>query len=324
MLQYSKIYEELGEYKKALEYKNKYIAMKDSILSGEKISEVKNLLSDYQQAENEAIIHAKEIQIKRNREFAIMFGIILILLIIVLLFAYRNIEFRKKLSDKLSDIVRERTDELNTLFYRTSHDLAGPIATLKGLVDLISNNATPSDIQNYICKIDITTNLLEIIIQRLESVSKISTLRIELKEINIEEYILKLVDEFNTPPIGTVKINISGNPRLKTDTRLIDSILRNVLENSFRFVDNRESVHEVIITIIRNKNLKISISDNGKGIEAGNTDRIFDLFYVAHDRLNGSGIGLYQAKLAVGRLNGTIQLTHSKKPTTFEIMIPKV
>jgi len=324
MLQYSKIYEELGDYKNALEYKNKYIAMKDSILSGEKISEVKNLLSDYQQAENKEIIKAKEIQVKRNRQFAIMFGIILVLLLVILLFAYRNIEIRKKLNDKLSNLVKERTSELNTLFYRTSHDLAGPIATLKGLVDLISNNASPENVQNYISKIDITTSRLETIIKRLESVSKIGTLRIERTEINIEELIKKLVEEINTTSIGIVKINTFGNPRIKTDTRLMDSIIRNVLENGFRFVDNRESVHELIITIIRNKRLKISISDNGKGIEAGNIDLIFDLFYVAHDRLKGSGIGLYQARLAAGRLNGTIQITHPKKPTTFEIMIPKV
>ena len=96
------------------------------------------------------------------------------------------------------------------------------------------------------------------------------------------------------------------------------------MENSARFIDRRELEHKITININHKKNLKLIISDTGKGIEVGDTNQIFDLFYVAHDRLNGSGIGLYQARLAAGRLNGTIILSNPRKPTSFEITIPNV
>ncbi len=67
----------------------------------------------------------------------------------------------------------------------------------------------------------------------------------------------------------------------------------------------------------------MKISDNGKGIEQNYSHKIFDLFYVATDNAHGSGLGLYQAKLAAQRLKGDIKLISSKKPITFEISIQK-
>ena len=67
----------------------------------------------------------------------------------------------------------------------------------------------------------------------------------------------------------------------------------------------------------------MKISDNGKGTEQNYSHKIFDLFYVATDNAHGSGLGLYQAKLAAQRLKGDIKLISNKKPITFEISIQK-
>ena len=77
------------------------------------------------------------------------------------------------------------------------------------------------------------------------------------------------------------------------------------------------------VDIHNNGNLIIRVSDNGKGIEMKYAQKIFDLFYVANDKSNGSGLGLYQAFLAAQRLNGNIQLIHNKKPIIFEISIQR-
>ena len=98
----SSIYENLGNIRKALEFKNIYINLSDSLLSNKDLAEVKNLLRNHELAENEKIIKSKNIKIKRNREFAYMFSILLCLVSIILLFANRNIKTRKKLNEKLS------------------------------------------------------------------------------------------------------------------------------------------------------------------------------------------------------------------------------
>jgi signal transduction histidine kinase len=69
------------------------------------------------------------------------------------------------------------------------------------------------------------------------------------------------------------------------------------------------------------KNMVIEIEDNGIGIPEKYTLKIFDLFFVANEKNRGSGIGLYQAMMAADRLNGTIKVKNSSKPTIFSVII---
>jgi signal transduction histidine kinase len=323
MLLYSMIYEKQENYKKALYYKNQYIILKDSLVTDAKLSEIKNVLIDYQQSENDAILKGKEIQIRRNRQFVYMFSVLLFLLSIVLLFAYRNIKIRKKLNEKLNNLVDQRTRDFNSLLYRTSHDLAGPIASLKGLLELIGMNSNKNDIDSYLLRMKKTNKNLEDIIQKLNDVSKINSKTLKYENIDLRSNITNVIEDVNNGSCNEINLKLTGERKFRTDKLLLNIILRNILLNSLQHSDHREERHTVNVDIINNGNLVIKISDNGKGIEQKYSYKIFDLFYVATDRSNGNGLGLYQAKLAAERLRGNIKLVSTKKPITFEISIQK-
>jgi signal transduction histidine kinase len=51
--------------------------------------------------------------------------------------------------------------------------------------------------------------------------------------------------------------------------------------------------------------------DNGIGIQKEHMDKIFNMFYRATDRSQGSGLGMYIVKQAVEKVNGTISLKSS-------------
>ena len=53
-------------------------------------------------------------------------------------------------------------------------------------------------------------------------------------------------------------------------------------------------------------NWVIAIEDNGIGQE--HIARIFEMFYKAHDRAHGTGLGLYIVKETLQRLNGDIKV----------------
>jgi len=323
MLLYSNIYENKGDFQKALEFKNKYILLKDSIFSDKNVSEIKNLLIDYQLSENEQVIKDKEIQIQRNRQFVYMFGILLILLSIVLLFAYRNLKIRKKLNEKLSSLVYQRTQELNSFIYRTSHDLAGPVATIKGLLGLMTIDNYKNEVEDFIKRMDMTNKRLQEIILKLNTVSKINSKTIDPENIDIESLIFEIINDVKNGTDNLIDIQLHGNRMFRTDRTLVYIIFYNILLNSFQHIDHREIKHEVKVDINNNGNLVVRISDNGKGIETKYSQKIFDLFYVANDKSDGNGLGLYQARLAAQRLKGNIKLLQHKKPIIFEISIQK-
>jgi len=64
------------------------------------------------------------------------------------------------------------------------------------------------------------------------------------------------------------------------------------------------------------------VADNGEGIEKRHHDKIFDMFYRASERSQGTGLGLYIVKETLARIGGSVEL-HSKPGTgtTFKITL---
>jgi signal transduction histidine kinase len=66
---------------------------------------------------------------------------------------------------------------------------------------------------------------------------------------------------------------------------------------------------------------KISFSDNGPGIDPGVMPRIFEMFFRGSNQSKGSGLGLYNAKLAADKLGIQIMAeSRSEGGTTFILL----
>ena len=337
---YSNIYKELGDYKRALDYNSSYITYKDSILSEELLQNIKNSYVDFQKYQSDEIIAGKNNQIQRSNQFMIMLGIILLLLLVVLVFAYRSLTFRSRLNRKLDDMVKEKTKELiesntqlvksrgelDSFLYRTSHDIRGPIATLLGLTSLAKLEAKESVMSAYLEKINTTADKLNEVISRLTNVSQINSQPLDVQDTDVFNTINEVVNEMKTEDLDGVSFKLVGPPptHIKTDKILLKIILENLLHNSFKFSDSKERDSFVKLDIQQNGNLELEVTDNGVGIESEFKDKIFDLFFVANETERGSGIGLYQAHLATQKLKGQIELIHNKKPTKFKLVFPEL
>jgi len=74
---------------------------------------------------------------------------------------------------------------------------------------------------------------------------------------------------------------------------------------------------------VEGKSLKVLIEDNGIGIAAEHQSKIFDMFYRASEKSQGSGLGLYIVKETLDKLNGKIEVSSSLgKGSKFRLEIP--
>ena len=110
--------------------------------------------------------------------------------------------------------------------------------------------------------------------------------------------------------------------KILADENKLINVLINVIYNSIDAID--KDGHIDIYTEITNDNmLKISIKDNGCGIEYKEFQNIFKEGYTTKPL--GNGLGLYISKENMKELYGDLQLAASdKNGTTFAVLIPMV
>ena len=67
----------------------------------------------------------------------------------------------------------------------------------------------------------------------------------------------------------------------------------------------------------------IRCSDNGVGMDEETRTHIFEMFYKANHKIDGSGMGMYILSRAVERLNGSVKVdSEFGKFTIFTVSLP--
>jgi signal transduction histidine kinase len=114
--------------------------------------------------------------------------------------------------------------------------------------------------------------------------------------------------------------------RINTHGPVLLQILLNLVSNAIKYSDKAKTV--VKISIIESSGVyRVSVTDNGSGIDSNFHDKLFQLFETASssDRYGkrGNGIGLATVKKLIARTGGTIRFhTEITKGTTFEFTLP--
>jgi signal transduction histidine kinase len=91
---------------------------------------------------------------------------------------------------------------------------------------------------------------------------------------------------------------------IEADATQLTKVFYNVIENSMKYMGRSG---EIKITISRSGgDVLIVFSDNGKGLNEEELNKIFDLSYQGSNSKQGSGMGLHLAKLSVSAHGGEI------------------
>jgi signal transduction histidine kinase len=131
------------------------------------------------------------------------------------------------------------------------------------------------------------------------------------------------VSQFAVDPEITIVTDLQANGRWKSDEHLFDLIIENMLRNAILYRDRGDAMVK-IKTEYRDKDLFIAIEDNGFGIQQGDEDKVFNIFFKGSPRPGGTGLEVYTSKVAVEKLGGTIALRKLMKNTIFEITLPVI
>lgn len=240
--------------------------------------------------------------------------------------AYQFFISQTELSNRHHELIEAYRD-LDRFVYSVSHDLRSPLTGILSLSELISNTNDIREIQEYNEYVKINVRTLEDFVKNLLEYYRVKRGALTIAEINIEQIVDDLFNLYKGHIIThgiQFKTNFNLPNAIKSDAVVITIILQNLLANAIKYQREQESDKfvEVAASIDKNK-LKLVVSDNGIGIDKEYIPKVFDMFFRASSIATGSGIGLYNTKSAVEKLNGTIDITSEVgKGTQVTVSLP--
>jgi len=221
-----------------------------------------------------------------------------------------------QINQSLEQLVEYRTaelkqayKELDTFFYRSSHDFRRPLTTFMGLAEVAKIAVKDEQALHLFEKVNDTARSLDKMLVKLQSVSDVGATNLIHKEIFFSD-IFELASEGLQDEIKQKNIRLSTEIHMKEKfysyPALLKIITENLLENAVTF---SESGSEVWLKAYSEQGkVCLEVKDNGIGIDPEYQDKIFDMYFRANERSKGNGLGLYIVKRMVEKLRGEIKM----------------
>ncbi|MFA0963797.1 sensor histidine kinase [Roseivirga sp. BDSF3-8] len=199
--------------------------------------------------------------------------------------------------------------ELDRFVYSASHDLKAPLASIKGLIDLARRDEMPAEV-DYLNMMEERVDHLEKFIFEITTYSRNSRQVVNPEYLAVPELIDEVVRGLRFMP-GAELIRLQIDDRIGApvfaDKYRLTIILNNLISNAIKYHRlDREDPFIRIELVVKNGSLLMTVEDNGPGIPAEQTVRIFEMFYRGAETSDGTGLGLYIAREVAERLNGSI------------------
>lgn len=235
----------------------------------------------------------------------------------------QDIHEQRKFEEELKKQVTENTEELrrsndDLLHFANvvSHDLKEPVRKIKIFNSLLRNESKihfDENSKKYLNKVDQSAQRMQTIIEGILDYSTLNKSIQPIEIINLDEIVENIKTDLELILKEKNAILITSElPEIEGATILIHQLFYNLIHNALKF-SKADLPPRVIIsyTIIKKNGVdyaKITVKDNGIGLDPLFSDRIFNAFERLHskDQYEGNGLGLALCRKIAKRHNGTI------------------
>ncbi len=232
----------------------------------------------------------------------------------------------------IRDITQRKKAEVmrSEFFANASHELKTPLTVVSGFMEILSYQIKDEKQAEMLEKVANETQRMKILIEDMLALSKLENSKTpDVEVLNIGHTAREV---FETLSIESYKKNIKltaeCDVKIKMSQIHLYELLKNLVENGIKYNDSKKNGHVKVFAKRSGKNVSITISDNGIGIDKKHQDRIFERFYRVEKsrsrKAGGTGLGLAIVKHIVELYGGTISLASTvRRGTTISIEIPQ-
>ena len=233
---------------------------------------------------------------------------------------YKRVEQElKRLNEELEDRVRMRTaqfeaanKELEAFAYSVSHDLRAPLRGIDGFSEALIEDyqaRLSGDALVYLEHIRRNTVRMGQLIEDLLHLSRVARVEMSVEQVDLSELASAVAAELlREAPDRKVDLRIEQRLEARGDPRLLRVLMRNLLENAWKFTSERA---QAIVTFGATEIDGVRafyIRDNGAGFDMRYVGKLFGAFQRLHSEseFEGTGVGLATVQRIIARHGGRV------------------
>jgi signal transduction histidine kinase len=232
-----------------------------------------------------------------------------------------------RLYARASDAIQARDEVLRVV----SHDLRNPVNNIQLSAQLLATPSIPDEKRKDIIQaISRSAARISGLIEDLIAISRMregQKLPLHIRPEDPAEIIDEVCAGVGFQAVAR-SIHLKCNkppavPRINADRRRVLQVLYNILDNALKFTPEGGSI--VVSCDACDAGVQFSVNDTGRGIDAKDLNKLFDLFWQAKPGAHlGSGLGLAIAKAIVEQHNGLIRAeSEPGVGTTISFVLPQ-
>ena len=218
----------------------------------------------------------------------------------------------------------KRLASLGSLAAGVAHEIRNPLSSVKGFATYFREKLkdSPQDRDTATTMIQEVERLDRVIGQLLEF-ARPSTLKIKpVRVTDLIRHSLKLIEGDARTKGVEVKADLPANlPQALMDADRMNQVLLNLYLNAIQAMDGGGVLQVTVSRDDSRKLTTITVSDNGRGIEAEDQERIFDPYFTT--KSDGTGLGLAIVHKILDAHGGSIKVRSQKGAgTTVTMTLP--
>ncbi len=237
---------------------------------------------------------------------------------------------KKQQAENSSRILQRKSEELEEVVSMISHDLQGPLVSIRELAGLFRRKyAAQIDERGQQLARRISANAAQVV-RMAESLVEYARSpqmagkdeTVDLRPL-IKKIWLQVIDAF---PGQRAKLHLPEESIQVTGSRLaLERVLYNILKNSVAYVPAGREPQVQVEWLLSNDSYVMTVTDNGCGIPPEERQQVFELFYRGQSApAGGTGIGLAVVKKIIEEAQGHIELDSTpEQGTTVRIILPQ-
>ncbi|MBU0469135.1 MAG: PAS domain S-box protein [Candidatus Omnitrophica bacterium] len=249
-------------------------------------------------------------------------------------------ELNKKLQAQLFH--SQKMEAVGTMASGIAHNFNNILGAIRGSAEMALDDISPNanNARSDLERIIMAVKNAEKLTNQMLAYSRLPTENVN--KIDIANIVIDSLNMFKASVKGSIKILENIDPNcgcVLADMYQIQHILLNLFRNSYQAMDKSNGFIEIslspltvdaniaknFVNLKEGEYIKISIKDNGHGMDKRTSSRIFEPFFTTKEIGKGTGLGLSMVHGAITECGGHISVeSEPDKGSTFIIILPRL